>query len=118
VETSPGAYLLKLAWAFVCGLRVTVQVGVMPVQLPLQPTTLLPAGGVAVSVTTVPGATFSGQVPGQVAGGLGNQEIGARLGLAEKTIKHDMTKILQKLQVRSRVEAALLASKAGLRPPS
>jgi DNA-binding NarL/FixJ family response regulator len=53
-----------------------------------------------------------------VAGGLGNQEIGARLGLAEKTIKHYMTNILQKLQVRSRVEAALLASKAGLRPPS
>jgi len=52
-----------------------------------------------------------------VAGGLGNQEIGARLALAEKTIKHYMTNILQKLQVRSRVEAALLASKAGLGPP-
>jgi two-component system nitrate/nitrite response regulator NarL len=52
-----------------------------------------------------------------VAGGLGNQEIGQRLGLAEKTIKHYMTNILQKLQVRSRVEAALLASKAGLGPP-
>jgi len=110
--------LLKLAWTLVSAFRVTVQVGVVPVQPPLQPTKLLPSGGVAVSVTTVPGATFSEQVPGQVAGGLGNQEIGARLGLAEKTIKQYMTNILQKLQVRSRVEAALLASKAGLRPSS
>ncbi|MBI4494057.1 MAG: response regulator transcription factor, partial [Chloroflexi bacterium] len=44
-----------------------------------------------------------------VALGLGNQEIGRRLGLAEKTIKHYMTNILAKLQVRSRIEAALLA---------
>jgi DNA-binding NarL/FixJ family response regulator len=51
-----------------------------------------------------------------VAAGLGNQEIGLRLGLAEKTIKHYMTNILSKLQVRSRVEAALLAQKAGLGP--
>ncbi len=49
-----------------------------------------------------------------VAQGLGNQEIGLRLGLAEKTIKHYMTNILGKLQVRSRLEAALLAYKAGL----
>lgn len=41
--------------------------------------------------------------------GLTNREIGERLGLAEKTIKHHMTTILQKLHVRSRTEAALLA---------
>ena len=51
-----------------------------------------------------------------VATGLSNQEIGQRLGLAEKTIKHYMTNILAKLQVRSRVEAALLAHKIGLAP--
>lgn len=44
-----------------------------------------------------------------VGEGLTNREIGARLHLAEKTIKHYMTNVLQKLQVRSRVEAALLA---------
>jgi DNA-binding NarL/FixJ family response regulator len=48
-----------------------------------------------------------------VASGLNNQEIGVRLGLAEKTIKHYMTSILGKLQVRTRVEAALLAARSG-----
>jgi DNA-binding NarL/FixJ family response regulator len=49
-----------------------------------------------------------------VAKGLTNREIGEQLNLAEKTIKHYMTNVLQKLQVRSRVEAALLAQKRGL----
>ncbi|MBI3165902.1 MAG: response regulator transcription factor [Chloroflexi bacterium] len=44
-----------------------------------------------------------------VAEGLTNREIGERLHLAERTIKHHMTNILGKLHVRSRVEAALLA---------
>nr|WP_316642351.1 response regulator transcription factor [uncultured Roseateles sp.] len=43
--------------------------------------------------------------------GLTNREIGERIFLSEKTIKHYVTNILQKLQVRSRVEAALLASR-------
>jgi two-component system, NarL family, nitrate/nitrite response regulator NarL len=41
--------------------------------------------------------------------GKSNKEIGLQLHLTEKTIKHYVTNILQKLQVRSRVEAALLA---------
>jgi two-component system, NarL family, nitrate/nitrite response regulator NarL len=48
-----------------------------------------------------------------VASGHSNKEIGRRLFLTEKTVKHYMTNILQKLQVRNRVEAALLAQKAG-----
>lgn len=52
-----------------------------------------------------------------VAAGMSNQEIGERLGLAEKTIKHYMTSILGKLRVRSRVEAALLAYREGITPP-
>jgi two-component system, NarL family, nitrate/nitrite response regulator NarL len=47
-----------------------------------------------------------------VADGRSNKEIGGRLELTEKTVKHYMTNILQKLQVRNRVEAALLAQKS------
>ena len=46
-----------------------------------------------------------------VAKGYTNREIGAQIHLSEKTIKHYMTNILQKLHVRSRVEAALLVQK-------
>jgi DNA-binding NarL/FixJ family response regulator len=44
-----------------------------------------------------------------VAGGLSNKEIANTLGLTEKTVKYYMTSIMQKLRVRNRVEAALLA---------
>lgn len=44
--------------------------------------------------------------------GHSNKEIGQKLFLTEKTVKHYMTNILQKLQVRNRVEAALIAQKA------
>lgn len=47
-----------------------------------------------------------------VADGRSNKEIGGKLELTEKTVKHYMTNILQKLQVRNRVEAALLAQKS------
>ena len=42
--------------------------------------------------------------------GRSNKEIGNKLHLSEKTIKQHLTNILQKLGVRNRVEAALLAS--------
>ncbi len=45
--------------------------------------------------------------------GLTNREIGIRLHLAEKTVKHHVTQVLTKLQVRSRTEAALLAQRQG-----
>ncbi len=44
-----------------------------------------------------------------VAQGKSNREVGLALDLQEKTVKHYMTSILQKLQVRNRVEAAMLA---------
>jgi DNA-binding NarL/FixJ family response regulator len=46
--------------------------------------------------------------------GLTNREIGERTFLAEKTVKHYMTSILQKLHVRSRTEAALIAMQRGV----
>jgi DNA-binding NarL/FixJ family response regulator len=49
---------------------------------------------------------------GFIGRGLTNREIGEKIFLSEKTVKHYVTNILQKLQVRSRVEAALLASRS------
>jgi two-component system nitrate/nitrite response regulator NarL len=46
-----------------------------------------------------------------VSEGLSNKEIGRRLDLSEKTVKHHVTSLFQKLQVRNRVEAALYAAK-------
>jgi two-component system, NarL family, nitrate/nitrite response regulator NarL len=43
-----------------------------------------------------------------VGQGLSNKEIGARLHLSDRTIKHHMTNVFQKLGVRNRLEAALL----------
>lgn len=45
-----------------------------------------------------------------IAKGNANKEIGLELDLSEKTIKHYVSNILQKLQVRNRVEAAMLAN--------
>ena len=47
------------------------------------------------------------------AQGLSNKEVGARLDIQEKTVKHYMTSILQKLHVRNRVEAAMQARNHG-----
>lgn len=62
------------------------------------------------------------QIAGLLTEGLSNKEIGRSLNLQEKTVKHHMTQILQKLRVRNRVEAAMLArdhwaAKPGARRP-
>ncbi|HET6167280.1 MAG TPA: response regulator transcription factor [Marmoricola sp.] len=46
-----------------------------------------------------------------LAEGLTNREIGSRLYLAEKTVKNHVTRILAKLGVQRRTQAALLASR-------
>lgn len=47
-----------------------------------------------------------------IAVGNSNREIGQQLHLTEKTVKHYVTNVLQKLHVRNRVEAAVLAQKS------
>lgn len=44
-----------------------------------------------------------------ISTGTSNKEIGQKLFLTEKTVKHYVTNILQKLHVQNRVQAALLA---------
>jgi two-component system nitrate/nitrite response regulator NarL len=54
------------------------------------------------------------QILANVSRGLSNKEIGRELNITEKTVKHYVTNVFQKLQVRNRVEAALLAQKRSL----
>jgi two-component system nitrate/nitrite response regulator NarL len=50
-----------------------------------------------------------------VAKGLSNKEVALQLDLQEKTVKHHMTRILNKLHVRNRTEAAILLRDAAAR---
>ena len=56
------------------------------------------------------------QILALVSNGKSNKEVAREIGLQEKTIKHHMTSILQKLQVRNRTEAALLLREARSQP--
>jgi DNA-binding NarL/FixJ family response regulator len=56
-------------------------------------------------------------VLGLVAEGLANKEIGLRLGIAEKTVKAHVTRVLDKLGVQSRTQAALVAVRSGAGGP-
>lgn len=49
------------------------------------------------------------QILKAVSLGLSNKAVGIELELQEKTVKHHMTSILRKLQVKNRVEATLIA---------
>lgn len=52
-----------------------------------------------------------------LAEGLSNGQIAARMGLAEKTVRNRVSKVLELTGSRDRVQAALLARDHGLRPP-
>ncbi|NGN67420.1 response regulator transcription factor [Streptomyces sp. A7024] len=54
---------------------------------------------------------------GLIGEGLTNRQIGKRLYLSEKTVKNHISRMLAKLGVERRVQAAMLAAQAGVRTP-
>ncbi len=76
-----------------------------------------PAHGDSKSVNGLPHLTpREQQILAILVQGRSNKEIGNSLYLSEKTIKHHLTNILQKLRVRNRVEAALKFSNGYQQP--
>jgi DNA-binding NarL/FixJ family response regulator len=54
------------------------------------------------------------EVLGCLGAGLSNAQIGSRLHIGETTVKTHVSRVLTKLDLRSRVQAAILAQEAGL----
>jgi DNA-binding NarL/FixJ family response regulator len=58
------------------------------------------------------------EVLASLGGGRSNLEIGEQLGVTEATAKTHVSRILAKLGLRSRVQAAVLAQELGISPPA
>lgn len=56
------------------------------------------------------------QVLAGLGAGLSNHQIGTRLRIGETTVKTHVSRVLTKLGVQSRVQAAIIATQAGLEP--
>jgi DNA-binding NarL/FixJ family response regulator len=80
---------------------------------------LPPAAPVAVQSDPLAGLTSrERRVLTQIALGLSNKEIGLNLSISEKTVKHYVTTLLDKLGVSTRVQAALIVRRRSDSTPS
>ena len=74
--------------------------------------------------SAAPSAPFAGLTPRErqigllVSQGLSNREVGFKLDLTENTVKHYLTEIMRKLNLRNRVQLALLGSQQDHGPTS
>lgn len=113
LDAGVAGYALKgIAGNELAGIVRSVAAGASYVAPTLGGRLLLSARGSTASRTRLPFDTLTAreiQIAGLLTEGLSNKEIGRILNLQEKTVKHHMTQILQKLNVRNRVEAAMLA---------
>lgn len=63
-------------------------------------------------------STREREILAALVAGHSNSEIGARLFISEKTVRNTLTRIFEKLGVRTRTQAAVLARDRGFGPPS
>lgn len=119
VKVGARAYILKgVAGRELIRILLAVRAGEVYVT-PALATTILFEMSAAAQQSKDPGSSDDDlsdretQILEHLAAGKSNREIGEVLLLSEKTVKHYMTNILQKMQVRNRVEAALKAQRAG-----
>ncbi len=135
VADFPEVPLLVLSgWASAASVQIIIQAGARGF-LPKTATSeqfthaiqMLLAGGTSVPADLLVGVPSSGETPWltlltpretevlrATARGLSNKEIARELDLAEVTVKLHLSSIFRKVGVRSRTEAAMMASKAGL----
>jgi two-component system, NarL family, nitrate/nitrite response regulator NarL len=116
LEAGAKGYLLKgVAGAELIRAIVTVSQGHSYIAPELAGELLMPSNGHAKSRDkSEPLRTLTHgeqRIADALAQGKTNKEIAEQLNLSEKTIKHYMTNIFQKLQVRNRVEAVLAMRK-------
>ena len=135
VADFPEVPLLVLSgWASAASVQIIIQAGARGF-LPKTATSeqfthaiqMLLAGGTSVPADLLVGVPPSGETPWltlltpretevlrATTRGLSNKEIARELDLAEVTVKLHLSSIFRKVGVRSRTEAAMMASKAGL----
>ena len=135
VSEFPDVPLLVLSgWASASSVQVIIQAGArgfLPKTVTSEQFThaiqMLLAGGTSVPTDILLGVSPSGEAPWlalltpretdvlrAATRGLSNKEIARELELAEVTVKLHLSSIFRKIGARSRTEAAMMASKAGL----